>query len=256
MQRQSQSKVARQKKQGKGRQPNRLRFCLAQSSALGRTSPSLKTRLTLTAASAERSIFAILKRLLDIAVVGAALLALAPLMVMVALLIKLYDGGPVLFWQERIGKYGTTFSFPKFRSMRIDAEQLKDKLLAANQHGAGGITFKMKQDPRVTPVGRFIRRFSIDELPQLWCVLRGQMTLVGPRPAVPREVRAYSSADRRRLAVIPGLTCIWQVSGRSEIPFDRQVEMDCEYIQSQSLTKDLELLAKTIPAVINGRGAY
>ncbi len=253
---QVQSKAARPGKSERAQTSERLHFCKAQSSALAHATPSIRTGLARAAGRAERTTFDLVKRATDIIVVGLALVALSPLMAVVAILIKLSDGGPVLFWQDRVGKYGSIFCFPKFRSMRMDAEQLKDELLAANQHGAVGVTFKMKHDPRVTQVGRFIRRFSIDELPQLWCVLRGQMTLVGPRPAVPREVRAYRSSDRRRLAVTPGLTCIWQVSGRSEIPFERQVEMDCEYIQSQSFTQDLTLLAKTIPAVINGRGAY
>jgi len=118
------------------------------------------------------------------------------------------------------------------------------------------VTFKMKTDPRITPVGRFIRRFSIDELPQLWCVLRGDMTLVGPRPPIPSEVARYGLKDRYRLSVKPGLTCIWQVSGRSEIPFEQQVELDIEYIQRQSIAADVKLLARTVPAVVRGRGAY
>jgi lipopolysaccharide/colanic/teichoic acid biosynthesis glycosyltransferase len=197
----------------------------------------------------------VVKRGVDIAVAGSALLALAPLFLVVAVLIKRYDGGPVLFWQKRVGRWGREFAFPKFRSMRVDAEALKSALLAQNDHG-NGVTFKMKRDPRVTPVGRVIRKLSIDELPQLWCVLKGEMSLVGPRPPVPREVAAYTLSDRRRLDVTPGLTCIWQVSGRGDIPFDRQVELDVQYIQSKSLWLDLVLILKTIPAVLTGRGAY
>jgi lipopolysaccharide/colanic/teichoic acid biosynthesis glycosyltransferase len=234
----------------------KLSFCLEQSSTLSRTTPSLWMRLARRAIIVERAIFAFLKRLTDVLVSGIMLLALAVPMAILAVIIKLYDRGPVLFWQQRVGKHGRIFGFPKFRSMRVDAEQLKDKLLAANQYGNTAINFKMKGDPRITPIGRFIRRFSADELPQLWCVLIGDMSLVGPRPPVPREVVNYSSADRRRLEVTPGLTCIWQVSGRSNVPFPQQVEMDCEYIHRQSLTKDIELLAKTVPAVLTGRGAY
>ena len=198
---------------------------------------------------------ACVKRLVDLLVAAAALVVLAPLFAAVALLIKLGDGGPVLFWQVRVGRWGREFPFPKFRSMVADAETLKDALLARNDHG-GGATFKMKRDPRITPVGRVIRKLSIDELPQLWCVLKGDMSLVGPRPPLPREVALYNLSDRRRLDATPGLTCIWQVSGRGDIPFDRQVELDVQYIQSQSLRLDLLLLLRTIPAILTARGAY
>lgn len=196
------------------------------------------------------------KRALDILLVAPALLLLAPLFGAVALAIWLYDRGPVLFWQRRVGRHGVEFAFPKFRSMCVDAEAVRARLLAANQHGQAGVTFKMKRDPRITPIGRLIRRTSIDELPQLWCVLRGDMSLVGPRPPLPSEVAQYTMADRERLLVTPGLTCIWQVSGRSEIPFPQQVEMDLDYIRRPSLWSDVWLLLKTLPAVIRGRGAY
>jgi lipopolysaccharide/colanic/teichoic acid biosynthesis glycosyltransferase len=127
--------------------------------------------------------------------------------------------------------------------------------MSDNQHG-DGITFKIKRDPRVTWIGRILRKTSIDELPQLWCVLRGDMSLVGPRPALEKEVARYTLDDRRRLDAPPGLTCTWQVSGRSEIPFPEQVRLDAEYIEKQSLREDFKLLLKTIPAVISGRGAY
>lgn len=195
------------------------------------------------------------KRLLDIAFASAALLALAPLFLLVALLIKATDGGPALFWQSRIGKWGKPFRFPKFRSMVVDAEAIQAKLQASNVHG-NGITFKLKRDPRITWIGRIIRKTSIDELPQLWCVLKGEMSLVGPRPALEREVARYSLDDRRRLDAIPGLTCTWQVSGRSDIPFPEQLRMDVEYIERQGLKEDIRLLLRTIPAVITGRGAY
>ncbi len=197
-----------------------------------------------------------LKRGADIGVAGIALLLLSPLFAILAIAIKLTDNGPVLFWQSRVGRYGRLFQFPKFRSMVVDAEARKDALLNNNQHGEAGVTFKMKRDPRITRVGALLRRFSLDELPQLWCVFKGDMTIVGPRPAVPRETSLYTSADRRRLTVTPGLTCIWQVSGRSEIAFPQQVEMDWEYIHGQSLFHDLLLFLKTIPAVLKGRGAY
>lgn len=201
-----------------------------------------------------KSVFAV-KRIIDITVASTALLLLSPLFFLIALVIKLTDLGPVFFWQDRVGIHGKTFRFPKFRSMVVNAEALKVELLAQNQHG-DSVTFKMKNDPRITPVGRFIRRFSLDELPQLWCVLKGEMSLVGPRPAVPREVARYSVRDRVRLNTLPGLTCIWQVSGRSEIPFEQQVKLDEQYFLHQSLVMDLRLLLQTIPAVFNGRGAY
>lgn len=198
----------------------------------------------------------ILKRTIDICVVLPALILLAPLFAVVALCIRLYDGGPVLYWQKRVGQRGREFAFPKFRSMCMDSDALRAKIAAQNQHGSEGVTFKMKRDPRITPIGRVIRRFSIDELPQLWCVLTGEMTLVGPRPPMPNEVAKYSLRDRERLSVVPGLTCFWQVNGRSEIPFDQQVEMDLDYIHQRSIWTDIKVLLKTIPAVVFGRGAY
>lgn len=197
-----------------------------------------------------------LKRLLDIVVSLSAIVLLAPLWLFVALAIKLTDRGPVLFWQTRVGQFGLEFPFPKFRSMVTNAEALKDKLLQSNQHGSTGVTFKMKNDPRITWIGRIIRKLSIDEAPQLWCVLVGDMSLVGPRPALPREVALYTIQDRRRLEVVPGLTCIWQVSGRGDIPFDQQVKLDVQYIESQSLWFDIVLLFRTVPAVLFGKGAY
>jgi lipopolysaccharide/colanic/teichoic acid biosynthesis glycosyltransferase len=139
--------------------------------------------------------------------------------------------------------------------MYRDADQRLKELMAQNEM-AGGVLFKMKNDPRITPVGRFIRKMSIDELPQLWNVLKGDMSLVGPRPALPSEVDQYSLHDRQRLEVIPGITCIWQVSGRSDIPFPEQVQLDVQYIDSQSIGLDIKLLFQTIPAVLFSRGAY
>ncbi len=197
-----------------------------------------------------------LKRLLDLYVSLFCLVFLSPLLGLVALLIKLEDpAGPVFYTQDRVGQWGRVFRFPKFRSMVSNADQIKDTILADNQHGES-ITFKMKKDPRVTRTGRVIRRLSIDELPQIWCVLRGDMSLVGPRPALPREVALYTYADRRRLDAKPGLTCIWQVSGRGDIPFDQQVKLDEQYINSKSFWFDVKLLFKTIPAVLTGKGAY
>ena len=195
------------------------------------------------------------KRGIDLAAAASALVLLSPIFLFVAIGIKLQDRGPVLFWQTRVGRWGREFPCPKFRSMCSDAEAKKESLLAKNDH-KNGVTFKMKKDPRITKIGRIIRKLSIDELPQLWCVLKGEMSLVGPRPPVPREVAQYTLAERRRLDVKPGLTCIWQVSGRGDLAFDRQVELDVLYVQDRSWRMDLGLLVKTIPAVVSGRGAY
>jgi exopolysaccharide biosynthesis polyprenyl glycosylphosphotransferase len=197
----------------------------------------------------------LVKRLFDIVAAAILLVLLLPVFTGVALLIRLESPGPVLFRQTRVGRWGQLFTMWKFRSMYIDAEERKAALMAQNEM-AGGVIFKMKDDPRVTRVGRFIRKTSIDELPQLWNVLVGDMSLVGPRPPVPSEVDQYSLSDRRRLEVIPGITCIWQISGRSEIPFDQQVELDVQYIESQSLATDIKILLKTVPALLLGTGAY
>ena len=194
------------------------------------------------------------KRTLDILLSGIALALLSPLFLLIALLIKLEDRGPVFFAQTRVGQFGREFRMFKFRSMCMDAEQRLKDLLAKNQHKQG-VTFKLKNDPRITRVGRLLRKFSLDELPQFYNVFKGDMSLVGPRPPVPREVALYSQSDRRRLAVKPGITCIWQVSGRAEIDFKGQVQLDVQYIESQRTSTDLRILAKTVPAVISGRGA-
>ena len=196
-----------------------------------------------------------LKRLLDIVGGLALLVALLPVFATLALLVRLDSPGPIFFSQTRVGRWGRTFRMLKFRSMYVDAEQRKAALMAANEM-QGGVTFKMKQDPRITKVGRFIRKASLDELPQLWNVVRGEMSLVGPRPPVPSEVAAYAPEDRRRLDGVPGITCLWQVSGRSTIPFPEQVRLDVQYLESQSFWLDIKLLFKTIPAVLLGRGAY
>lgn len=196
-----------------------------------------------------------LKRVLDVLLSGLALICLLPLLVLIALSVRLTSPGPVFFVQIRVGRFGRHFRFYKFRSMYMDAEQRKNELLKRNE-SAGGVIFKMKNDPRITPVGRILRKTSMDELPQLFNVLLGDMSLVGPRPPLPREVMEYSLEDRKRLNVIPGLTCLWQISGRSDIPFARQVELDKEYIHSHGIRKDLVILLKTVPAILTGRGAY
>jgi len=197
----------------------------------------------------------LVKRMFDLLVSLTMLLMLIPLFAVVAAAVKLTDGGPVLFWQTRVGKWGREFQFPKFRSMVVNAEAIKAELAAQSHHG-DSITFKMKKDPRVTWIGRIIRKLSIDELPQIWNVIRGEMSIVGPRPPIPSEVAQYTLADRRRLDIKPGLTCLWQIGGRGDIPFDRQVELDRQYIDSRSLWVDLKILLKTIPAVLTGKGAY
>ncbi len=195
------------------------------------------------------------KRSLDVMLAGTALLLLSPLLAAIAVAIRAGDGGPVLFVQPRIGLHGRPFDFPKFRSMGEASEGQLQSLRDLNHHG-DSITFKSKADPRITPVGRFIRKFSLDELPQLWSVLKGDMTLVGPRPALPSEVARSSFTARRRLAVEPGITCLWQVSGRGDLAFDEQLELDLRYIRERSLATDLRLLALTLPAVLSARGAY
>lgn len=196
-----------------------------------------------------------LKRALDIVAAGCGIIALSPVFSLTALLIKIEDRGPLFFKQTRVGLRGRTFGMWKFRSMVVNADALKDKLLQQNEM-KGGVTFKMKDDPRITKVGKWIRKFSIDELPQLVNILNGDMSLVGPRPPVPREVAEYSVEDRQRLLVKPGLTCFWQVGGRSEIDFAGQVRLDIQYIRSESVWLDFKLLLKTVPAVLFGKGAY
>lgn len=197
---------------------------------------------------------AALRRGLDILVAGAALATFAPAALLVGAAIRLDSQGPVLFRQTRVGKDGRPFTLFKFRSMHLDAEDRRAGLLASSDRE--GVCFKARRDPRVTRVGRFLRRFSIDETPQFWNVLRGEMSIVGPRPALPEEVAAYSARARRRLAVKPGLTGIWQVSGRAEVGFDRMIDMDLAYVRSQSLRMDLWLMVMTFRAVLDGRGAY
>lgn len=194
------------------------------------------------------------RRVLDVIGSCAALLVLSPLLLLVGALIRL-DGGSAIFAQIRVGRHGREFKMFKFRSMRIDAEKHLADLLAANKHGTG-VTFKIKDDPRVTRIGYWLRRYSLDELPQFYNVLIGDMSLVGPRPPVPREVALYSLADRRRLAVKPGLTCLWQISGRAEIDFRGQVLLDVDYIENQSFKGDIRILARTPKAVVFGPGAY
>ncbi|MBT8145290.1 MAG: sugar transferase [Gammaproteobacteria bacterium] len=195
------------------------------------------------------------RRCLDLVGAGSGLLALSPLLLTTALLIRLESRGPILFRQTRIGLNGEEFVMYKFRSMSTDAEKQRAALEQQNE-SADGVLFKMKADPRITRVGRIIRRLSIDELPQLLNILKGDMSIVGPRPAIPGEVDQYDMQARKRLQAKPGLTCLWQISGRSELSFSQQVELDIRYLQSRSMTKDLKIIALTVPAVVTGKGAY
>jgi len=194
-----------------------------------------------------------LKRLFDIVSSGVALWMLLPLLAAVAVAIKLTSKGPIFFKQQRVGLNGRPFHMLKFRSMVVNAEELKAKLAAQNE--MTGPVFKMKNDPRITGIGKFIRKFSIDELPQLINVLRGDMSVVGPRPPVPSEVVKYEAWQRRRLSVRPGLTCIWQVSGRNQISFEQWMYLDMQYIDHWSFAGDLQLIFRTFPVVLTGRGA-
>jgi exopolysaccharide biosynthesis polyprenyl glycosylphosphotransferase len=194
------------------------------------------------------------KRVLDVIVTTVILVLAAPFMLAMALLIKLTSRGPVLFAQTRVGLGGKHFTCYKFRSMFVDAEDRRDDILHLNE--LSGPVFKIRNDPRVTAIGRILRKLSLDELPQLFNVLRGEMSLVGPRPPLPREVEEYGPRELMRLSVQPGLTCIWQVSGRSNLSFERWVELDLIYIQHMSLRLDMELLVRTVPAVLTCRGAH
>jgi len=193
------------------------------------------------------------KRLLDIAVSAGLLVFAAPVIFLAAMLIKLTSPGSVLFKQQRVGLNGRSFTLYKFRTMIEDAHARREEVNHLNE--MSGPVFKSKADPRITPVGRILRKFSLDEIPQLWNVLKGDMSLVGPRPPIPEEVRSYHRWHRRRLSMKPGLTCLWQVSGRNDIDFDRWMQMDLQYIDNWSPSLDLKILLRTIPAVISGRGA-
>lgn len=197
----------------------------------------------------------VLKRLFDIFISAIAICLLIPVFFLIALAIKLDDRGPVFYISYRVGKSGRLFWFPKFRSMACYADMIKHHLSNENIHSENK-TFKIKNDPRISRVGAFLRRTSLDELPQLFCVLIGTMSLVGPRPPLPEEVEKYTIIDRKRLLIKPGLTGLWQVGGRADLPFSKQLQLDLEYIESQSLWLDIKILLRTIPAVLFGRGAY
>ena len=194
------------------------------------------------------------KRALDLGLTLAILAVAWPVLVLIALAVALSSPGPVFFRQTRVGLGGATFEMIKFRSMYRDAEARRAELLA--QSDRDGICLKLRHDPRVTPVGRILRRWSLDELPQILNVLKGDMSLVGPRPALVEEVSRYPERAHQRHRVKPGITGLWQVSGRADVSFDDMVEMDISYARSVSLRGDLAILLRTIPAVLSGRGAY
>lgn len=202
-----------------------------------------------------RSIDRAAARLMDISASFAGLLCLSPLLIGTALAVRLESKGPALYRQIRVGEDGKPFEIFKFRSMRIDGPS-QAELSKVKHDRDDGVTFKLKKDPRITRVGQFIRKFSIDELPQLWNVFKGDMSLVGPRPALPVEVAKYSSVERRRLRGKPGITCFWQIMGRADLPFDRQVVLDVAYLQKRTIWMDIAILLKTPVAVLTARGAY
>jgi lipopolysaccharide/colanic/teichoic acid biosynthesis glycosyltransferase len=195
-----------------------------------------------------------MRRFLDILVSGLALLLLLPFLVLLSLIVRIDSPGSVLFTQRRVGKDGKEFPFFKFRSMYSDAEERLDTVLGTNERT--GPVFKMRHDPRITRVGHWLRHSSLDEVPQLLNILRGEMSLVGPRPALPREVALYTPLQHHRLCVTPGLTGLWQVSGRADLSFDESIELDLEYIARCSFALNCVILLRTVPAVLTGRGAY
>jgi lipopolysaccharide/colanic/teichoic acid biosynthesis glycosyltransferase len=196
-----------------------------------------------------------IKRMLDISLSLCGIMFLLPLLVLVAAWIKIEDPkGKIFFKQNRVGKDEVQFPMYKFRSMVSNAEQLKEQLKAQNE--VSGAMFKMKNDPRVTRAGRFLRKTSIDELPQLWNVLIGDMSLVGPRPALPSEVQEYTNYDKKRLAVTPGCTGLWQVSGRSSVSFKQMVELDLNYIKKRSIGFDMKIIFKTVFVLLGSKDAF
>ncbi len=210
--------------------------------------------------------YAVVKRVFDLVTALLILAVLSPLMLVLTLIIKFTSPGPVLFVQERLGRNGHPFRFYKFRSMKHKSDDAIHRQFAAmfingDEHGcaesnAGEKIFKLKKDPRVTPIGSFLRRTSLDELPQLFNIIKGEMSLVGPRPPIAYEIENYLPWHMERLKAVPGLTGLWQVSGRSSVSFDEMVRLDIEYINNWSLWSDIVILAKTIPVVLRGTGGY
>ena len=204
--------------------------------------------------SMEFSLYEVIKRLIDVFCSFLGVLVLSPLFIIIAIIIKTTSKGPVFFSQRRVGKNGKEFDMYKFRSMVVNAEELKEKLVAQNE--MSGPMFKMKDDPRVTKVGKFIRKTSIDELPQLFNVLKGDMSLVGPRPSLPKEVAQFEDWMYRRLEVKPGLTCYWQVSGRNNIDFEDWMKLDIKYVDERSTWIDIKLIFKTVFVLFGDKNAH
>ena len=198
--------------------------------------------------------YEIFKRGIDIIGAGSGLLLLSPVIAIVACAVKFTSKGPIFFSQKRVGKNGKIFDMYKFRSMVVNAEELKEKL--AHQNEMSGPMFKMKDDPRVTKIGKFIRKTSIDELPQLWNVLKGDMSLVGPRPSLPKEVKQFEKWMYKRLTVKPGLTCYWQVSGRNNIDFEDWMKLDISYVEDRNIWIDIKLIFKTAFILFGDKNAY
>jgi lipopolysaccharide/colanic/teichoic acid biosynthesis glycosyltransferase len=225
------------------------------SSSVVRSSATQKMETTKKIEFEEKKTYTILKRGMDIIGASMGLIFLSWLFLIVAVLIKIEDPkGTVFFKQVRVGKNGKTFYMYKFRSMVSDAEEKLKDLLKYNE--IEGAMFKLKEDPRVTKIGKFIRKTSIDELPQLWNVLKGEMSLVGPRPPLPREVKLYSEYDKQRLLVVPGCTGLWQVSGRNDLDFNEMVELDLKYIKERSIWYDVKIIIKTVKIIIRPNSAF
>ena len=201
-----------------------------------------------------RPLYHAVKRLFDVVASACGLILLSPLFLLLIILIKSEDGGPAFYSQERIGKNEKPFKMWKFRSMIVDADKMLDKL--EDQNEIDGAMFKIKDDPRVTKIGHVIRKYSLDELPQLWNVLIGDMSLVGPRPPLPSEVEEYTDYDKQRLTVMPGCTGLWQVTKRNEADFDEMVWLDIVYINHSGLWEDLKLIIKTVLVMVHPNGAY
>ena len=200
------------------------------------------------------SFYEAIKRLIDIICSFVGILVLSPLFIIIAIIVKFTSKGPVFFSQKRVGRNGKEFDMYKFRSMVVNAEELKEKLAAQNE--MSGPMFKMKDDPRVTKVGKFIRKTSIDELPQLWNILKGDMSLVGPRPSLPKEVAQFEDWMYKRLEVKPGLTCYWQVSGRNNIDFEDWMKLDVKYVKERNLWIDIKLIFKTVGVLFGDKNAH
>ena len=200
------------------------------------------------------SFYEAIKRLIDIICSFVGILVLSPLFIIIAIIVKFTSKGPIFFSQKRVGRNGKEFDMYKFRSMVVNAEELKEKLAAQNE--MSGPMFKMKDDPRVTKVGKFIRKTSLDELPQLWNVLKGDMSLVGPRPSLPKEVAQFDEWMYKRLEVKPGLTCYWQVSGRNNIDFEDWMKLDIRYVEEKNLWIDIKLICKTVFVLFGDKNAH